>query len=197
VQMPVMDGLDASRNIRTHNNPKVRNLPIVALTAGVSKPEQELCRLAGMTDFISKPIDKKILYQAILKHAASASGKWQPEVEDKEKSSDASLHFNKNNLMDKIQNDKGLFKQLMFQSLKEFEKDVNGLLEKVKNGDAEQIKSAAHRLKGSAFNMEFTRLGSLARVVEQNASDAILLESESEKLKTEWLTLKDLIANEI
>jgi hypothetical protein len=41
------------------------------------------------------------------------------------------------------------------------------------------------------------RLGNLAKVVEQNASDVFLLESEGEKLKTEWLTLKDIIANEI
>ena len=135
VQMPVMDGLDASRNIRTHNNPLVRSLPVVALTAGVSKSEQELCKLAGMNDFIHKPIDKKILYQAILKYVASASGKWQAQVEESENPSDTSLHFNKNNLLDKIQNDKDLYKQLMFQSLKEFDKDVNELLENIETGD--------------------------------------------------------------
>ncbi len=197
VQMPVMDGLDASRNIRTHNNPRVRSLPVVALTAGVSKSEQELCKLAGMNDFIHKPIDKKILYRTISKYVASASGKWQAEVKESEKPSDISLHFNKTNLLDKIQNDKDLYKQLMFQSLKEFDKDVNELLENIETGDPARIKSGAHRLKGSAFNTEFMRLGNLAKVVEQNASDVFLLESEGEKLKTEWLTLKDIIANEI
>lgn len=197
VQMPVMDGLDACRNIRTHNNPQVRSLPVIALTAGVSKSEQELCKLAGMSDFISKPIDKKILYQTMLKHAASASGKQLIEAGGEGKPQDVSLHFNKKNLMDKILDDKDLYKQLMSQSLKEFDKDVNELLEKVKTSDQEKIKAAAHRLKGSAFNMEFTRLGSLARVVEQNAADPGLLKSESEKLQSEWLNLKDIIANEV
>lgn len=197
VQMPVMDGLDACRYIRTHDNPQVRSLPVIALTAGVSKSEQEMCKLAGMTDFISKPIDKKILYQAMLKHAAFASGKQLTEVEDSEKPMDISLHFNKNNLLDKILNDKDLYKQLMSQSLKEFDKDVNELLENIKSENQDRIKSAAHRLKGSAFNMEFIRLGSLARIVEQNAADLFLLETESEKLQTEWLTLKDIITNEV
>ncbi len=197
VQMPVMDGLDACRYIRTHDNPQVRSLPVIALTAGVSKSEQELCKLAGMSDFISKPIDKKMLYQIMLKHTASASGKQHVEVEEDEKLLDISLHFNKNNLLDKIQNDKDLYKQLMSQSLKEFEKDVHELLENIKTEDPDRIKSVAHRLKGSAFNMEFTRLGSLAKVVEQNAGDQYLLEPESEKLQKEWLILKNIIANEV
>ena len=199
VQMPVMDGLDACRYIRTHDNPKIRSLPVIALTAGVSRSEQDLCKMAGMSDFISKPIDKKVLYQTMLKHAASAIGEQLNEAEDKEKEKplDVSLHFNKNNLIDKILNDKDLYKQLMSQSLKEFEKDVHELIENINAREPDKIKSAAHRLKGSAFNMEFTRLGSLARVVEQNATDAVLLKSESQKLRSEWLTLKEIITNEV
>ncbi|NLB02682.1 MAG: hypothetical protein GX841_04745 [Bacteroidales bacterium] len=85
----------------------------------------------------------------------------------------------------------------MSQSLKEFEKDVHELIESINALEPDKIKSAAHRLKGSAFNMEFTRLGSLARVVEQNATDAVLLKSESQKLRSEWLTLKEIITNEV
>jgi len=55
VQMPVMDGLEATRRIR--QNSKFSTLPIIALSAGVTLNEQEICTSAGMTDFIGKPID--------------------------------------------------------------------------------------------------------------------------------------------
>ena len=54
IQMPVMDGLEATRLIR--KNPKYVNLPILALSAGVTFDEQSACDAAGMTGFISKPI---------------------------------------------------------------------------------------------------------------------------------------------
>ncbi|MES2877731.1 MAG: response regulator [Pseudomonadota bacterium] len=55
VQMPVMDGIEATRQLR--RLPRFRDLPIVALTAGAFKSQQEAAHAAGMTDFISKPFD--------------------------------------------------------------------------------------------------------------------------------------------
>lgn len=55
VQMPVMDGIEATRQLRLL--PQFKDLPIVALTAGAFKSQQEAAQAAGMTDFISKPFD--------------------------------------------------------------------------------------------------------------------------------------------
>ncbi|BCO26066.1 sensor histidine kinase RcsC [Rhodoferax lithotrophicus] len=55
VQMPVMDGIEATRQLR--QLPQFNNLPIVALTAGAFKSQQDAARAAGMSDFISKPFD--------------------------------------------------------------------------------------------------------------------------------------------
>lgn len=55
VQMPVMDGIEATRQLRSM--PQFDDLAIVALTAGVFKSQQDTARAAGMTDFISKPFD--------------------------------------------------------------------------------------------------------------------------------------------
>jgi len=55
VQMPVMDGIEATRQLRLL--PQFNNLPIVALTAGAFKSQQDAAHAAGMTDFISKPFD--------------------------------------------------------------------------------------------------------------------------------------------
>ncbi len=55
IQMPVMDGLEATKNIR--ENPTLSHLPIIAMSAGVTLDEQEKCQAVGMSDFIPKPIN--------------------------------------------------------------------------------------------------------------------------------------------
>ena len=55
IQMPVMDGLEATRLIR--EQPQFATLPIIAMSAGVTLDEQEKCQAAGMSDFIAKPIN--------------------------------------------------------------------------------------------------------------------------------------------
>jgi signal transduction histidine kinase/CheY-like chemotaxis protein/anti-sigma regulatory factor (Ser/Thr protein kinase) len=60
IQMPGMDGLTATRKIR--KDPKMKNLPIVAMTANAMKGDREMCLDAGMNDYISKPIKWDTLY---------------------------------------------------------------------------------------------------------------------------------------
>jgi PAS domain S-box-containing protein len=55
VQMPILDGIEATRQLR--RMPQFNDLPIVALTAGAFKSQQEAAQAVGMTDFISKPFD--------------------------------------------------------------------------------------------------------------------------------------------
>jgi len=55
MQMPVMDGLKATRAIRS--NPRLENLPIIAMTANAMASDREQCLTAGMNDHIAKPIE--------------------------------------------------------------------------------------------------------------------------------------------
>jgi CheY-like chemotaxis protein len=64
LQMPFMDGLEATRIIRKHINKKV---PIIALTANEVKQEKDRCVQAGMNDFLMKPFDEKELVSIINK----------------------------------------------------------------------------------------------------------------------------------
>lgn len=59
MQMPVMDGVEATKTIRS--NPDYANLPIIALTAGVTQEERDSCTLSGMNDFVPKPVNPKML----------------------------------------------------------------------------------------------------------------------------------------
>jgi len=62
VQMPVMDGLEATRTIRRLSCENAREIPIIAVTASVDEKEIELCLKAGMNDILEKPI----IYDKIL-----------------------------------------------------------------------------------------------------------------------------------
>ena len=57
VQMPEMDGYEATRRIRALNFPKAKSIPIIAMTANVFREDIEKCMEAGMTDHVGKPID--------------------------------------------------------------------------------------------------------------------------------------------
>jgi PAS domain S-box-containing protein len=66
LQMPVMDGFAATEYIRKDMH---SDIPIIALTADVTTVDVEKCKSAGMNDYISKPVDEKILYNKIVKYA--------------------------------------------------------------------------------------------------------------------------------
>ncbi len=57
VQMPVVDGLEATRRIRMEKHPRAKNIPIIAMTANVFREDVERCLEAGMNDHLGKPID--------------------------------------------------------------------------------------------------------------------------------------------
>jgi PAS domain S-box-containing protein len=65
MQMPVMDGVTATRLIR--KQPRFQNMPIVAMTANAMQGDRELCIAAGMNDHVAKPIEPEDLWAALLK----------------------------------------------------------------------------------------------------------------------------------
>jgi len=65
IQMPNMDGLEATRRIRAMDDPKLANVHIVAITANALLGDRETCLSAGMNDYLPKPIDQKRLLGAL------------------------------------------------------------------------------------------------------------------------------------
>jgi signal transduction histidine kinase/CheY-like chemotaxis protein/HPt (histidine-containing phosphotransfer) domain-containing protein len=75
IQMPVMNGLDAVRELRANNYSK----PIVALTANAMKIDIDACREAGMNDFAAKPIDRDKFYSILRKYLAINTAPSEPD----------------------------------------------------------------------------------------------------------------------
>jgi CheY-like chemotaxis protein len=74
VQMPVMDGLEATREIRARERGGSRHVPIVAMTAHAMKGDREICQDAGMDGYVSKPIRADELLAAVEGVIAPAAG---------------------------------------------------------------------------------------------------------------------------
>ncbi len=82
VRMPDMDGLAATRAIRAQGG-RFEALPIIALTANAFPEDVRICREAGMSDFLAKPLRKPALVAALLRalnHVASDDALLQPEL---------------------------------------------------------------------------------------------------------------------
>ena len=68
IRMPVMDGMEAARNIRALDRPDAADVPIFAMTANAYEKDKEMSREAGMNEHLSKPIDADLLYRTIWKY---------------------------------------------------------------------------------------------------------------------------------
>jgi signal transduction histidine kinase/CheY-like chemotaxis protein/DNA-binding LacI/PurR family transcriptional regulator/HPt (histidine-containing phosphotransfer) domain-containing protein len=83
VQMPEMDGIEATRRIRAEEG-NARHLPIIAMTADALKGDRERCLDAGMDDYLSKPIEQQAMFNALDRWAQPDTSlhRSDPEVQD-------------------------------------------------------------------------------------------------------------------
>ena len=72
IQMPEMDGYEATRTIRALNIARAKEVPIIAMTANVFKEDIERCKQVGMNDHTGKPIDSDALFEILCKYLVSA-----------------------------------------------------------------------------------------------------------------------------
>jgi two-component system sensor histidine kinase/response regulator len=165
LQMPVMDGIEATRIIRS--DPRFRSLPIIAMTADAMVSDRELCLEAGMNDHIAKPIDPKQLFDALLRWIAR-SGSIKPASRgDPMKPGVLSIAGVDTESGLKLTGDKrGHYESL----LREFAKQEAGAVEQMRTalaaGDAATAKRGAHSLKGAAGTLGATTLAEKAATAE-------------------------------
>jgi two-component system sensor histidine kinase/response regulator len=78
VEMPLMDGYEATRLLRAE--PRWRKLPVIAMTAHAMAQNRDWCLAAGMDDFVSKPFDPAVLVQVLVRHLSGAPATPVPDL---------------------------------------------------------------------------------------------------------------------
>ena len=68
LHMPILDGIEASRMIRNSTNPRIKNIPIIALTAAIMSESHDRIEDLNINDYVLKPFKPQDLYDRILKH---------------------------------------------------------------------------------------------------------------------------------
>ncbi|MEP7107726.1 MAG: response regulator [Ferruginibacter sp.] len=81
IQMPEMDGYEATKIIRTFENEEISRIPIIAMTASALIADREKCIIAGMNDYIAKPFQAKELYEKILLQLEKSAIPFTPHLE--------------------------------------------------------------------------------------------------------------------
>ncbi|WP_366524666.1 response regulator [Nannocystis sp.] len=181
VQMPEMDGLEATRRIRQQPGSQPR---IIAMTANAMDSDRQACLAAGMDDYVSKPIQVRELRLALercTRNPASAtapvSGLHARDQLDPglvatpaELAADAEAGFTQ--LRDLLGREVALEIAALF--LSEAATTITSLAEAVANARPDQLREAAHSLKGSAGGMHLHHLHQLASALELRGRNGTL-----------------------
>jgi PAS domain S-box-containing protein len=152
-QMPVMDGLTATRVIREWEQVNYRpTTPIIALTAAALKGDREKCLAAGCTAYLTKPIKQEVLLQAIKELVA-------PPLSPKGSSRKDTI----------LGHPDPKFADLIPGFLQNRRQDVGAMLDALDRGDFETVESLGHCMKGAGASYGFQAITDIGTALEHAA----------------------------
>jgi len=205
MQMPEMDGLEATRLIRDPSSAVLHHqIPIVAMTANAMRGAQEQCQAAGMNGYLTKPVTPAALVAALRtwlppdasselrSPLAPAPATPAPAVPTAATSSptaaasDRSI-FDRADMLDRLM-DEDLVKSILARFLASVPGQIASLRQALEGGDAESTQRQAHSIKGAAANVSAERLRQAALALEQAAKAGELgaAASQLEELQTQF-----------
>ena len=161
VQMPVMDGLTATKAIRTQLGQA--DLPVLAMTANAFGENKQACLTAGMNDFVAKPVIPEALYEALLR--------WLPKskpnyilANDLLDQARASL---KNIAPEQHSHRSAKYHHLLDMFVKSHRKDMKRVLELLVIGDVQEAHQLTHAFRGVALTLGAGSVADLATQLEK------------------------------
>jgi CheY-like chemotaxis protein len=157
IQMPEMDGFEATRHIRTNSKAGIEDLPIIATTAHAMTGDREKSLEAGLNDYLSKPIDPDRLYSALLKWIKPKERQVSDQPDSRISEKDADQEILVPPEMPGIMVKSGLAgvggnARLYRDILIKFYRDYSNATQQIKNalekGDIELAQHLVHTIKG-------------------------------------------------
>ncbi len=167
VEMPELDGLAATRRIRSEF-PADRQPYIIAMTANAMQGDREQCLEAGMDDYVSKPVRPEVLAAALARGGASSPSAEAPDT-DGDVLDPAALEQ-----LGATAGDDAFVRELVSTFLSDAPTLLATLAAGVADADAEVVRRAAHTLKSNALTFGVTELAGEAQKLEIAARDGAL-----------------------
>jgi two-component system, sensor histidine kinase and response regulator len=191
VQMPVMDGLEATRAIRASQAETSKHIYIVALTAHAMKGDREKCLAAGVDDYLTKPICRKDLLAAI-DRMGDRSGVTLPDSPGPGPSDDP---LDLAAALERLDGDRQLLEELAALFLEESAQNLREIRKAFQAGEARLLERLAHTVKGASANIGATLVARAAADLEKVGRSRNLAGAESplSKLEAELTRLEPVL----
>ena len=169
LEMPEMDGYEATRCIRNGDaGESNKNIPIIAMTAHALNSFKEKTRVYGMNDFITKPVQKKVLSKIlslIVKKVPSVQYSTQSAESEKD------CMFNPSRLIEIFEDDIDVVLSIFQQFILDSDKYINKLSSTLQSNNFEDIQYGAHALKSICSTMYSNTCRDLAKKIELAAME--------------------------
>jgi HPt (histidine-containing phosphotransfer) domain-containing protein len=184
VQMPDMDGIEATRVIRDRSSSVPRHdIPIIAMTAYAMKGDREKFLEAGMNDYVSKPVNLEDLEKVLSRWLGSGASPPEHARLDRGPDKVSASAFRRDKLLTMLGNDERLFTDIVGMFLDDLPRHVRALEDGLTNRDRIALQRISHTLRGSAGTVCAEGLQEVARQIE-TASEKGNLEHIEELVET-------------
>ncbi len=184
VDMPEMNGYEATTMIRTLEYDRNQHIPIIGLTAHVIQGSREKCLSAGMDGYLSKPINTEELWNELEKIQSLSFESHKEETEN----THPAYSFELNKSLALMDNDMELFKEMVQIFADDYPSYLGKLAKAIENQDHKQIRHNAHTLKGMLSVFGVTHIGEIAQRLEMQECDNPSQEIAELTRQIEWLS---------
>jgi two-component system sensor histidine kinase/response regulator len=162
VQMPEMDGLEATRLLREKEKPSGEHQAVVAMTALVMKGDRERCLAAGMDGYLAKPISPQELDDVLERYQTPGSS--PVLVADPSETQEGPICVQ--DLFERIDGDRALLSELLELLREDSPQQLRLAREAISSGDAATLQRVGHTLKGALANLAAPGAASIAGELE-------------------------------
>ena len=167
IQMPYMDGLEATQAIRAREQETATHVPIVAMTAHAMQGDRERCLAAGMDGYVTKPLRPTELFEVIASLTAPVAHMPETPATPEEEQD----ILDRKTLWERVAGDADLLREIIDLFLADCPERLIELHEALTHQDCTALARAAHRLKGALGNISANNALAAVRRVETSARE--------------------------